>query len=108
MVRPPMLAALAVMAGMLACRASQEGDAAKGNAVFGEQCASCHSATGAEKKLAPGLKGIFKAAKLNSGKKATEQNVRAQVDDGGNGMPSYKDLLTDREKDDLIAYLKTL
>jgi mono/diheme cytochrome c family protein len=45
---------------------------------------------------------------MGNNKKPTEANVRAQIDDGGNGMPAYKDLLTDGEKDDLIAYLKTL
>jgi mono/diheme cytochrome c family protein len=30
------------------------------------------------------------------------------VDDGGQGMPAYKDMLSDQEKDDLVAYLKTL
>jgi len=34
--------------------------------------------------------------------------VRARIDEGGQGMPSYKDMLTDAEKNDLIAYLKTL
>jgi mono/diheme cytochrome c family protein len=46
--------------------------------------------------------------KLANGKKATEQNIRAQIDNGGNGMPPYKDMLGDHEKDDLVAYLKTL
>jgi mono/diheme cytochrome c family protein len=34
--------------------------------------------------------------------------VRAQIDEGGNGMPAYKEMLGDDDKDDLIAYLKTL
>jgi mono/diheme cytochrome c family protein len=43
-----------------------------------------------------------------NGKKVTDATVRDQVEQGGNGMPPYKDLLSDTEKDDLIAYLKTL
>ena len=62
----------------------------------------------AEKKMGPGLKGLFKADKMANGKKPTEANVRAKVDEGGNGMPSYKEMLSDDEKNDLIAYLKTL
>ena len=48
--------------------------------------------------------------KLNSALRAalTDANVRARIDEGGNGMPAYKDMLADTEKDDLIAYLKTL
>ena len=84
-----------------------KGDAAKGKAIF-EQCAVCHNADSDEKKMGPGLKGLFKKDKMTNGKKPTEAAVRARVDDGGQGMPAYKDMLSDQEKDDLIAYLKTL
>jgi len=43
-----------------------------------------------------------------NGKAPTDANVRALVNAGGNGMPAYNDMLTDAEKNDLIAYLKTL
>jgi cytochrome c2 len=102
----------ALAAGLLgtAGRLPAAGDAAKGKEVF-EQCAVCHNADSNEKKVGPGLKGLFKHDKLANGKKPTEGNVRAKIDDGGTGtpaMPAYKDMLTDKEKDDLIAYLKTL
>src|ERR1043166_8515551 len=87
--------------------AQKKGDAAKGKEVF-EQCAVCHNADSDEKKMGPGLKGLFNHDKMVNGKKPTEANVRAKIDEGGNGMPSYKDMLSDQEKDDLIAYLKTL
>jgi cytochrome c2 len=87
--------------------AAGKGDAAKGKEVF-EQCAVCHNADSEEKKMGPGLKGLFNRDKMVNGKKPTEANVRAKVEEGGNGMPAYKDMLSDQEKDDLIAYLKTL
>lgn len=87
--------------------AQKEGDAAKGKEVF-EQCGVCHNADSDEKKMGPGLKGLFKKAKMNNGKKPTDENVRALINAGGNGMPAYEDLLTDEERDNLIAYLKTL
>ncbi|SRR5579883_847985 len=83
------------------------GNAAKGKEVF-DQCSVCHNADSAEKKIGPGLKGLFKKDKLANGKAPSEANVRAKIDEGGNGMPAYKDILSDQEKDDLIAYLKTL
>jgi mono/diheme cytochrome c family protein len=87
-------------------------DAAKAAAQRGkdlfDQCAVCHNADSAEKKMGPGLKGLFKHDKMANGKKPTEANVRTKIDEGGNGMPPYKDMLSDKEKDDLIAYLKTL
>lgn len=82
------------------------GDAAKGKQVF-DQCGVCHS-TGDDKKMGPGLKGLFKKDKLVNGKKPSDETVKAKIDEGGNGMPPYKDMLSDKEKDDLIAYLKTL
>ncbi|MGA2327481.1 MAG: cytochrome c [Bryobacteraceae bacterium] len=99
-----LLACLSVVAfGM----AKGKGDAAKGKVVF-QQCAMCHRGDSAEKKIGPGLKGLFRKDRLLNGKRPTEQNVRAKVDEGGNGMPPYKDMLSEQEKDDLLAYLKTL
>jgi cytochrome c2 len=87
--------------------AADKGDPAKGKEVF-EQCGVCHNSDSEEKKMGPGLKGLFSHEKMTNGKKPTEANVRAKVDEGGNGMPAYKEILSDEEKDNLIAYLKTL
>jgi mono/diheme cytochrome c family protein len=83
-------------------------DAAKGKATFQQRCAVCHNADSDEKKMGPGLKGLFKKAKLTSGKPVNEANVRAKIDEGGNGMPPYKEMLNAQQKDDVVAYLKTL
>lgn len=83
------------------------GSADKGKEVF-DQCSVCHNADSTELKIGPGLKGLFKHDKLVNGKPVNEANVRAKIDEGGNGMPAYKDILSAQEKDDVIAYLKTL
>jgi cytochrome c len=98
---------LAFAAAIATVRGAGKGDAAKGKANF-EQCSICHNADSDEAKMGPGLKGLFKKAQLKNGKKPTEANIRSQIDEGGNGMPAYKDMLSDGDKDDLIAYLKTL
>ena len=85
----------------------QKGDAAKGKEVF-EQCGVCHNADSTEKKMGPGLKGLFKKAKLGNGKAVNEANVKAVIDAGGNGMPAYESILSNDEKANVIAYLKTL
>jgi cytochrome c2 len=90
-----------------AVHADDKGDAAKGKDTF-EQCSGCHNADSTEKKMGPGLKGLFTKDKLASGEKPTYENVLKQVNEGGNGMPGYKDLLSDQEKKDLMAYLQTL
>ena len=84
------------------------GDAAKGKGVFDQNCAVCHNADSTDVKMGPGLKGLYKKAKLASGAAVNDASVRAKVEAGGNGMPSYKDILSDTEKNDVLAYLKTL
>jgi cytochrome c len=82
-------------------------DAAKGKETF-EQCAVCHNVDTDEKKMGPSLKGLFAKDKLKNGKKPTEANVKTIINTGGNGMPAYADMLSDDEKADVIAYLKTI
>lgn len=105
------ICAILTTAGGLAvpsAAAAGKGDADKGKEVFTGNCAVCHNADSDEKKMGPGLKGLFKKDKLVNGKKPTEANVREKIDTGGNGMPAYKDILSDQDKDNVIAYLKTL
>ena len=97
--------ALSLAALMMA--ANGKGDPAKGKEIF-EQCSVCHNVDTPDRKVGPSLKGLFKHAKLNNGKPVTEANVRAMINTGGNGMPSYQDMLSEQDKDNVIAYLKTL
>jgi len=83
------------------------GNPNRGKVVF-EVCGVCHNADANDKKAGPALKGLFKKVRMNNGKKPTEDKVRTLINEGGNGMPAYKDLLTEKEKRDLIAYLRTL
>lgn len=99
-------AALAIGA-VPAFAADDKGDPAKGKEVF-EQCSVCHNSDSTEKKMGPGLKGLFQKDKMANGKAPTEANVRTKINEGGNGMPAYNEMLNDTEKTDLIAYLKTL
>ncbi len=41
-----------------------------------------------EVKMGPGLKGLFKRAKMTSGEPMSEANVLIQINEGGNGMPA--------------------
>jgi len=95
--------------GSISALAQKAGDAAKGKEVF-EQCSICHNSDSAERKMGPGLKGLFKKGKLDSnGKPATEANINEKISEGGNGMPAYgKDMLSDTDRANLMAYLKTL
>ena len=81
---------------------------AQGKDVFEANCGVCHNADSEERKMGPGLKGLFEKAELLNKKKPSDATVIQMINEGGNGMPSFGDILTKAEKDDLLAYLKTL
>ena len=87
--------------------AAQADEVSDGDAVFAGKCVVCHNTDSAEQKIGPGLAGI-KDGKLPSGKDATDENLMTNINDGGNGMPAFASLLSDEEKAQLVAYLKTL
>ena len=84
-----------------------KGDAAKGKQTF-EQCSICHNVDSPEKKMGPSLQGLFKKKTLQNGKPVNDANVLAQINNGGNGMPAYADMLSSQDKNDLLAYLHTI
>lgn len=96
-----------LLAGSAMAADKKVGDADKGKEVF-EQCGVCHNTDTDEKKMGPSLKGLYKKPKLKNGKPVSDVNVKAVINAGGNGMPSYQDMLSDAERMDVIAYLKTI
>ena len=99
-------ASLLVTAGT-ALAQDKKGDADKGKQVF-EQCSVCHNIDSPEKKMGPSLQGLFKKKAMTTGKAVTDANVTAQINNGGNGMPAYADMLSAEEKANLLAYLHTI
>lgn len=60
-------------------------------------------------KVGPGLKLLYAREKLQSnGKAVTDANVLEKIEKGGGKMPPFKGTLSDADKADVIAYLKTL
>ena len=90
-----------------ASAALSDGDPAKGKDLF-QTCAGCHSATSDQKRNAPSLRTLFGKVTLRNGKHADDENIRAIVLDGYNGMPSFRYSFRPEEIDDLMAYLHTL
>jgi cytochrome c len=81
---------------------------AKGKELFGTWCEICHFDKSSEKKVGPGLKGLFKRAKFADGRKVDEASLRAWIEKGGKDMPGFGDSLKAEEIQNLIAYIKTL
>lgn len=93
--------------GIAVGQEAPKGDAAKGKETF-EQCAVCHNVDTDEKKMGPSLKGLYKRKTLANGKPVNDANVLAQINNGGNGMPAYADMLSADDKANILAYLHTL
>lgn len=80
-----------------------------GKALFEKKCAFCHATTTDERKLGPSLKGLKNGILPDAiARPATRENILQKVNDGGNGMPVFRDLLTKEEKDAIVAYAMTL
>jgi cytochrome c len=98
-----------LLAGAVLSGATKPGDAAKGKATFSQSCDVCHNADSEDVKVGPGLKGLFKKANLQNKKKVTDANVLDLIMKGSPaGMPAFEDQLSEQERADVLAYLKTL
>ncbi len=84
------------------------GDAARGRVVYQRHCAICHHATSTTKKIARGLKGIYKTGKFADGKPVTDKTMRVWIEDGGKDMPQFKNTLRPAQIADLIVYIRTI
>jgi len=89
--------------------AAAAGNAAKGKEAFGNNCQVCHSPDSDTRIVGPGLKDLFKHAKLVNDQPPNDTSVMGIINAGSpNGMPPFGDLLMPAEKADILAYLKTL
>lgn len=82
-------------------------DPAEGRKLFETKCGVCHSTDTPEARIGPSLKGA-KTGMLSSGKYANHTTILKRIDEGGNGMPVFRELLTKQEKEDIISYVLTL
>lgn len=79
-----------------------------GRKVFAENCAMCHHPDKKETKVGPGLKGLFKRRVTPVRRlPVTEENIRAQIQEGGEQMPPYSHI-KGQALSALLIYLKSL
>ena len=82
--------------------------ALSGQKLFEANCSICHYHDRKDKKVGPGLAGLFKNPKLpDSGLPVTAENVRERIVNGGDKMPPFKHLKEDELKV-IVDYLKEL
>ena len=79
-----------------------------GRRVFERDCAACHSAYSSSGSKGPSLQNVFRKKFLSSGLPATDRFVEQTIIGGRNMMPPVGEALTQRELEDLMAYLHTL
>jgi DMSO reductase family type II enzyme heme b subunit len=93
-------------------------DTTKGKAVYGKWCAGCHGDTGDGKGTAAMYMlprprdftgAIYKIRVTASGQLPTDADVMRAIDEGlpGTAMPAWKGRLSDGERRDVMAYIKT-
>ena len=86
-----------------------QGSVEEGQALYKKHCNMCHFPDKPNKKLGPGLKGLFSLKSLpQSHKPATEAVIRGQIEKGSKAMPAFCKNLTPEQMGSLMAYLKTL
>ncbi len=79
-----------------------------GQKIFTANCSACHFPDRKDKKVGPGLLGLFKSPKLTgSGLPVTDENVREKIVNGGDKMPPFKHL-NEAELKAIVDYLKAL
>jgi mono/diheme cytochrome c family protein len=78
----------------------------RGREIFYYKCWFCHNEF-AGPKSAPNLVGVFQRKQLLSGRPTTEDGVKDEIRNGGEGMAAYKYTLNEADLNDLVSYLKS-
>ena len=84
--------------------AAGAGKAAAGQQVFEAHCTMCHSIIPGTTLVGPSLSGVLKGPHPPK----TVAEARMIILNGKGKMPSQKTVLTPKEIDEVLAYLKTL
>jgi len=82
---------------------------AAGRQLYDNYCDRCHEPYSSRGKKGPGLKGVFKQQYLSlSGLPANDERMTDIIRNGRAKMEGFRQVMTDEQIKDLIAYLHTL
>src|SRR5882672_9788924 len=93
-------------------------DTTAGKQVYGKWCAGCHGDNGAgdgagARHMIPPPRdftgGLYQIRSTASGELPTDADLMRSIDEGlpGTAMPGWKSRLSDRQRRDVLAYIKT-
>ncbi|MBZ5616028.1 MAG: cytochrome c [Acidobacteriia bacterium] len=82
---------------------------AEGRKLYDNYCDRCHEPYSSRGKKGPSLKGVFKKQYLAvSGLPANDERMTDIVKNGRAKMEGFRQVMTDQQVQDLLAYLHTL
>jgi mono/diheme cytochrome c family protein len=82
---------------------------AQGRKLYDDYCDRCHEPYSSRGKKGPSMKGVFKKQYLSiSGLPANDERMTDIVKNGRAKMEGFRQVMTDRQIQDLLAYLHTL
>jgi mono/diheme cytochrome c family protein len=82
---------------------------AEGRKLYDNYCDRCHEPYSSRGKKGPSLKGVFKHQYLSiSGLPANDERMTDIIKNGRAKMEGFRQVMTDQQIQDLIAYMHTL
>ena len=81
---------------------------AAGRRVYDQHCERCHEAYSSKDLQGPSLKHVYRKSYLPSGAPANDDRLSEVIKYGRSKMPGFGPVLTQKQIDDLLAYLHTL
>lgn len=81
---------------------------ARGRRVYDAQCIRCHEPYSRFGTHGPSLTGLYKKKFLPSGMPANDARITDVILLGRGMMPHFREVLSEQQMEDLLAYLKTL
>jgi mono/diheme cytochrome c family protein len=82
---------------------------AAGRRIYDQYCDRCHAPYSSRGRQGPSMQGVFKSRYLSlSGLPANDDRVAEIIRTGHGKMPGYRQVLSQQQIEDLLAYLHTL
>ena len=86
-------------------RKAANSGADRGREIFYYKCWFCHNEF-AGSTSAPDLATVYKRPKLLSGRPATDDGIKDEIRNGGEGMAAYKYVLSEADLNDLVSFIR--